>query len=479
MKDRPMSSAPRVTDILPDDAATKTNSFRGFLARLAEGGELAEIATPVDPDGFELSAIASALHDGPAAIFTRTGLTGMPVVVNILNSIDRVALGLNLTRADLPTAISDAITRPLAPVVVETGACQEVDLGTDLAVLPIPRFFEKEGGPYITAGCIVAKDGASGIANLSYARLRPTGPDTALIGIAPNHHLAVMARAAAARGEAQPIAITLGNAPSVLLAAALYLKLGEDEMEVAGALEGAPIACVKALTSDLLVPANCEIVIEGIIDPEARVHEGPVSEYHGMYEDYGPGQLVRVTKITARRNALFQAIVPGFHLEHLLIGGVSIAAGLERHLKGFIPAVRRVGVDNSGCGRLSAVVTLARDHHLGDPKKAILGALSAVNLVKHVTVVDEDVDPWDEFAVRTAVMTRMRAERDIVIVPDMRTDRSEPMKLGGTITNYGFVATRRAEDRPDWTPALPPQSAYDATQEIVAQIRAGARQIPG
>lgn len=460
---------------LPANAATETNSFRGFLARLQEAGELAEITTSLDPEEFELSAIASALHDGPAAIFTNTGATGIPVVANVLNSVDRVALGLGLTRADLPTAISEAITRPLPPNVVESGACQEVDLGADLTRLPIPRFFEHEGGPYITAGCIVATDRESGIANLSYARVRPTGPETALIGIAPNHHLAVMARAAAARGEEQPIAITLGNAPSVLMAAALYLRLGDDEMEVAGALEGAPIDCVRCRTSGLLVPANCEIVIEGVIDPEERVHEGPVSEYHGMYEDYGPGQLVRIRKITTRRNALYQAIVPGFHLEHLLIGGVSIAAGLESHLKGFIPAVQRVAIDNSGCGRLSAVVTLAEGHHPGDPKKAILGALSAVNLVKHVTVVDEDVDPWDEFAVRNAVMTRMRAERDIVIVPDMRTDRSEPMKLGGTITNYGFVATRRADDRPDWTPALPPAAAYEATAEIVARIRAGAR----
>ncbi|MBE3637247.1 UbiD family decarboxylase [Mangrovicoccus algicola] len=461
---------------LPESYAQEKNTFRSFLAQLEQANELAEIATPVDPDGFELAAIASATHDGPATIFTDTGATGIPVVANILNSIDRVALGLGLTRADLPTAITDAIGRPVAPEVVETGACQEVDLGADLTKLPIPRFFEKEGGPYITAGCIVGVDGETGIANLSYARLRPEGPDTALIGIAPNHHLAVMARKAAARGEEQPIAITLGNSPSVLLAAALYLKMGDDEMEIAGAMDGAPVKCVRAKTApEMLVPADCEIVIEGVIDPEARVHEGPVSEYHGMYEDYGPGQLVRIKKITTRRKPVYQAIVPGFHIEHLLIGGVSIAAGLESLLKGIIPAVKRVAVDNSGCGRLSCVVTLAEGHHPGDPKKAILGALSAVNLVKHVIVVDEDVDPWDEFAVRTAVMTRMRAERDIVIVPDMRTDRSEPMKLGGTITNYGFVATRRAEDRPDWTPALPPEDAYAATADIVARIRAGAR----
>ena len=460
---------------LPEGSNAERHSFRGFLARLAAAGELAEIDVPVDPAGFELAAMASALHDGPAAIFTSAGPTGMPVVANVLNSIDRVALGLGLTRADLPTAIAAAIGRAVDPVVVESGACQEVDLGADLARLPIPRFFEKETGPYITAGCIVPRDGETGMGNLSYARLKPLGPDTALIGIAPNHHLAVMARAAAARGESQPIAITIGNAPSVLVAAALYLRLGEDEMRVAGALEGSPIRAVRCKTSDLLVPADCEIVIEGEIDPVERVHEGLVSEYHGMYEDYGPGQLVRITAITARRNALYQAIVPGFHLEHLLIGGVAIAAGLESHLKGLIPAVRRVGLDNSGCGRLSAVVTLAAGHHPGDPQKTILSALGAVNLIKHVTVVDDDVDPWDEFAVRTAVMTRMRAERDIVIVPGVRTDRSEPMKLGGVIANYGFNATRRAEDRPDWTPALPPEAAYAAVADVVARIRAGAR----
>ena len=450
-------------------------SFRGFLAMLARRGELAEIAAPMNPDEFELAATASALHDGPAVLFTDTGPGGIPVAANVLNSIDRVALGLGVTRADLPTAISVAIPRAVDPVLVAEGACQEVDLGADLGRLPHPRFFEHETGPYITAGCIVTRDGATGMGNLSYARLKPLGPDTALIGIAPNHHLAVMARAAAARGESQPIAITLGNHPSVLVAAALYLRLGEDEMRVAGAMQGTPVEVVRCKTNDLTVPANCEIVIEGYIDPTETVHEGPVSEYHGMYEDYGPGQLVRITGITTRRNPIYQTIVPGFHLEHLLIGGVAIAAGLEDHLKGLIPSVRRVALDNSGCGRLSAVVTLAEGHHPGDPAKAIMAGLSAVNLVKHVTVVDEDVDPWDEFAVRTAVMTRMRADRDIVLVPGVRTDRSEPMKLGGVMPNYGFNATRRAADRPDWTPALPPASAYAAVSDLVDRVRSGAR----
>lgn len=463
---------------LPPLATPTETSFRSFLALLKEKGELATISGDVDGEGFGISACLSALHHGgPALHFTDPGTTGITVAGNLLNSIDRVALGLDLTRADLPTAIADAIKRPVAPSVQPNGTCQEVDLPPDLDRLPIPRFFEHETGPYITAGCIIAKDSQTGLGNLSYARLKPLGGNRALIGIAPNHHLSVMARAAAARGEKLPIAITIGNHPAILVAAALYLRLGEDEMEVAGAMLGKPVDVVRCRTSDLLVPADCEIVIEGEIDTNETVEEGPVSEYHGMYERYGVGQIVTVKAITHRRNAIFQVIEPGFHIEHLLIGGVAIAAGLEEHLKGFIPAVRRVSVLNSGGGRLACVVTLGEEHRPGDAKKAIMGALSAVNLIKQVTVVDDDIDPWDEFAVQYAVSMRMRAERDIVVIPGVRTDRSEPMKLGGTIANYGFDATKRKEDREDWTPAAPPESARTAVKSIVDAIQAGQREL--
>lgn len=461
---------------LPAVPATERFSFRQFIVSLAKRGELATITAPME-SGFDLSACLSALHQGPALMFTGTGASNIPVIGNVLNSIDRVALGLGVTRADLPTFIAKAIGKPLAPRVLEQAPCQDVEMGNDLASLPIPRFFEHETGPYITAGCIVAKDLETDLGNLSYARLKPLGGNRALVGIAPNHHLAVMARAAAARGKKLPIAVTLGNHPSVLVAAALYLKLGDDEMEVAGALQGAPVDTVRCKTSDLLVPATCEIVIEGEIDDREFVEEGPVSEYHGMYERYGAGHVVTVKSITRRHDAMLQVIAPGFHLEHLLIGGVAIAAGVESILKGVIPAVQRVAISNSACGRLAAVVTLGGDHRPGDARKAILAALSSVNLIKQVTVVDDDIDPWDEFAVQYAIATRMRADRDIVIVPEMRTDRSEPMKLGGTIANYGFDATKRASDRDDWTPALPPKSAFANVEAIVSAIRRGERDI--
>lgn len=462
---------------LPIVPSGETNSLRAFLAALQSRGELAVIDRPVDPAGFYISACLSALDVGPALMFANTGFSGIPIVGNVLNGIDRIALGLGVDRAGLTSRIAAAIAAPLAPVVAAHAPVHEIEMPADFGLLPIPRFFEHETGPYITAGCIVARDRVTGHRNLSYARLKPLGGDRALIGIAPNHHLAVMARAAGSRGEKLSIAVTLGNHPAVLMAAALYLKLGDDELKVAGALQGAPIAAVRCRTSDLLVPAYAEIVIEGEIDVGETVEEGPVSEYHGMYERYGVGYVVTATSISRRRDALLQVIEPGFHSEHALLGGVSIAAGLQAHLAALIPAVAQVAVPNSGCGRLSAVVTLTSERRPGDARKAILAALSAVNLIKQVTVVDDDIDPWDEAAVQWAVATRLRADRDILIVPGMRTDRSEPMKLGGTIANFGLDATRRAEDREDWTRALPPASAYGDVAAIVAAVKRGERRI--
>src|SRR5690606_3539823 len=122
--------------------------------------------------------------------------TGIPVVGNLLSTVDRIAFGLGVSRAQLTARVAQAIATPIPPAIVAQGPAQDLEMQPDLGLLPIPRFFEHETGPYITAGCIVAQDTATGHRNLSYARVKPLGGDRALIGIAPNHHLAVMARAA-------------------------------------------------------------------------------------------------------------------------------------------------------------------------------------------------------------------------------------------------------------------------------------------
>src|SRR5262249_37199393 len=146
--------------------------------------------------------------------------------------------------------------------------------------------------------------------------------------------------------------------------------LGDDELPIAGALLGASLEVVRCTPSDLLVPAHCECVLEGTLDAGEAFMEGPVSEFHGMYESYGAGIVATFTRLTRRRDALFQVILPGYHPEHCLLGGVAIAAGLRRAVRNAVPAVREVAVGLGGAGRLHAVVALNAPRP-GEARKAM------------------------------------------------------------------------------------------------------------
>lgn len=444
-------------------------SLRRFLATLTGRGALRIISKPASVD-FEISAYLGLIGDGPALLFENIPGHTLRVLGNVLPTRERIALGLDTTVADLQRKIMNAIGTPIAPRPMSDGPCQERVVDTpDLGALPVPRFFEHETGPYITAGAIVACDPESGRGNLSFARLKPLGGNRAFIGIAPNHHLAVFARRAADLGRTLPIAVTLGNHPAVLIAAALYLGRGEDELHVAGALLGEPVEVVRCGHTDLVVPAHCEIVLEGTLHPSERVREGPVSEYHGFYENYGDGYVVEFARLTRRRDAILQVIQPGYAPEHVWIGGEAIAAGLAIRLSQRLPSVRAVAVTPAGCGRMHAVVSLTAPRP-GDARQAISLGLSAVNLVKRVTVVDDDIDPWDAARVEWAIATRMRADRDLVVVPGAKTDRSDPIEQGGVIAKLGFDATRKADDRDDWTLAAPPAAVMAKVKREIENL---------
>lgn len=442
-------------------------SMRSFMTRLSEAGDLLVLEQALSTE-FEVAACLAEVDSGPALRFDRVNGFGIPLVGNMLNSLPRIAMGLGTTAANLQRAIVGAIEAPLAHRLLAAAPCQEqVIVDPELAEeLPIPRFFEQEQGAYITAGATVAKDRHTGHTNLSIARLMPLGGNRAFVGIAPNHHLAVLARAAHARSETLDIAVCVGNHPAVLVASCLYLALGDDEMKVAGALLGEPLEVVRCLGSDLVVPAHCECVLEGTLDAGAPVGEGPVSEFHGLYENYGLGIEASFTRLTRRRDAIFQVILPGYHPEHCLLGGVAIAAGLARAARASVPALQEVAVGMGGAGRLHAVVSL-RAPRPGDARKVVFAIWAAVNLIKQVVVVDDDVNPWDSTQVEWAIATRMKPDRDILVVPGVRTDRSDPLESGGTIAKLAIDATRRDGDRSDWTKAEPPERAVKRARELL------------
>ncbi len=421
--------------------------MRGFLAALEAGGDLHRVKRPVDPR-FEIASVLWLRERGPAQLFERVGNHAMPVVANLLNSRERIARALGVARHDLHEFCLSALRHPIPPMMTERGPAQEVvhRNGLDLAkLIPVPTWFEREAGPYITAGVIVAKDPQTGRRNVSIARLRLDGGSRLMAGIARNHHLYRLAEKAQALGHPLEIAVAIGNHAAVLLASQMYMDLGDDELAIAGGLMREPVRLLQCKSVALEVPAEAEIVLEGLLRPNERIEEGPVSEFPGFYVSYGPGIGVDVTCVTTRADAIYQAVLPGLAAEHCLLGAVAIEAVVSHALQRVIPAVRRVLVTDGGMGRLHAIVTMHRPR-LGEGKRAVLLAMGQVNLLKLVIVVEADVDPEDWRQVEWSLAARFRGHEDLIVLPGVKADRCDPVHEEETVTKIGMVATTRPGD---------------------------------
>lgn len=425
----------------------KDQSMRGLVAALESDGALERVREPIDPR-FEISAMLGLRDRGPAQLFETVTGHRMPVLGNLFVDRGRFARALGVDRHALPAFCLAALQNPIPPRMVDEAPVQQVvhrspaDLG---ALLPVPHWFEREAAPYITAGVIVAKDPETGRRNVSIARLRLEGGARLMAGIARNHHLYILAEKARLLDRELEIAVAIGNHAAVLLGSQMYVGLGDDEFDIVGGLLGEPVELARCLTVDLEVPAHAEIVLEGRLRPRDLIEEGPVSEFPGFYVSYGPGIAAEISCVTHRRDAIYQAILPGYAAEHCLLGGLAIETTLTRDLQRAIPAVRRVVVTPGGMGRLHAVIAMHRPRP-GEGKRAIMLALGMVNLLKLVTVVEDDVDPEDPRQVEWSLAARFRGDEDLLVLPGVKADRCDPVHEGLTVTKIGMVAATRPGD---------------------------------
>nr|WP_292770741.1 UbiD family decarboxylase [Mesorhizobium sp.] len=422
-------------------------SFRAVLSRLEELGDLYAVKREVDPR-FELGAVLSLREDGPAQLFEKVAGSDLRAIGNIMSTRPRVAALLGCSHETLHERIRAVLDTPVGSRIVETSPVQEVvhREPTELAdILPVPTWFEHESGAYITAGVIVARDPETGRRNVSIARIRLDGGRRVMVGIAKNHHLNILAEKAAALGQKLPIAVAIGNHPAVLLGSQMYLGLGDDEYDIVGGLMGEPLDLVRCLTVPLEVPAGAEIVLEGEIDARDPVEEGAVSEFHGFYVHYGPGTGGQINCVTHRRDAIYQAILPGFAREHCLLGALAIEAVCCQALQRMIPSVRRVLVTDGGMGRLHAIVVMHRPR-LGEGKRAAILAMGQINLFKKVIVVEDDIDPEDPVQVEWSLAARFRADEDLLVLPGMKADRCDPVHRDLTVAKIAMIACTRPGD---------------------------------
>src|SRR5699024_9827371 len=200
-------------------------SLRSSLNKLEQHGLLHKVNKAIDAK-FEIGAVLGLRDKGKAQLFNHVNGYKMPVVANVFNSRERFAITLGLGNMPLENVFLQVLQNIIKPQVVSSGPVQDIVITDNIdipSMLPVPHFFEKEQGPYISAGVIVAKDPETGRRNVSIARLRVEGGNRLMAGIAKNHHLAQLADKAQALGKKLEVAIAIGNHPAVLVGSQMYL----------------------------------------------------------------------------------------------------------------------------------------------------------------------------------------------------------------------------------------------------------------
>jgi len=415
-------------------------SLREWIEWLRGRGELELVSRPVSRR-FEIAALAHRFDGRKAVLCPRVEGHAMPVVANCATRRDLYAAAAGVEPTELLDRFAAAIDAPRPCRIVEQARVQEVvireaiDIGT---LLPVPLHHERDAGAYITAGVVIARDPETGRRNASIHRLQVLERETLGILILPRHlwHLYLEREARSAPLE---VAVAIGLDPLTLLASQAITPPGVDELEIASALRGSPLPLARCVSVDLEVPAEAEIVLEGVIPPHLRRVEGPFGEFPRYYGPPSEKPVLQVRAVTHRRDAIYQTILPAGR-EHLLLGGIAREASLLRALRASVPAVAGVHLTPGGACRYHAVVAL-RKRHEGDARTVLFATFATIPEVKHVIVVDEDVDIYDPEEVEWAVATRCQADRDVLIVPRAKGSELDPSSADGLGAKMGIDAT--------------------------------------
>jgi len=386
---------------------------------------------------------AEQLPGSPMLVCHNVEGTNMPVVTNMFSSRARIAHAIGTSEDHLHAHWAAISKSFIPPVEVTHGVSQEVCfLGdeADAGHLPLLTHFQQDAGRYLTSGIIVAKDPDHGWGNLSFARMQLKGPRRFGVSLHSRGHLWDYQRRAEARGEALPVAVVIGAHPAFLIGAASKVGIEVDEYDIVGALLGHPLEVVRCRTVDLCVPADAEIVIEGVIEPNQHEPEGPFGEYTGYSSGRSTQNILTVHAITQRAHPYFLDITPGASQDHLYLGRIQKEVEVLRKLRDVLPNVRAIHYPISGT-HYHCYVSIAKQRP-GDGRHAALLLLGLDSYVKLVIVVDDDIDVTNQAEVMWALATRMQPNEDAFIIDKMTCNLLDPSAEDGLSSKLAIDATR-------------------------------------
>lgn len=420
--------------------------LRSWMAEIDSAGELCRVdGADADSEIGAITDIAMGRIGRPALLFDAIPgyALGHRVLSNALTSPVRVAMALGLDPAlqklDLVKAcrgFAPTRLRRIEPRVVSTGPiCEKVAANgdVDLTRYPAPRWHEEDGGGYIGTGSVVIeRDPDSGWVNLGCYRLMVHGRDKLGVMISQGKQGRIIMEKYWARGERCPIAVSLGHHPLLLLAAGAQIPSGISEYDIAGGIAGAPVDVVTGVDTGLPLPAQAELVVEGYVDPEERIEEGPFGEWTGYYAGgRRPQPVVTVTRLYERRDPIVLGVVPGKPpSDDTYMSTYQTSAAIWNDLdQAGIPGVVGVWGHEASGSRMFVVVAI-RQQFAGHAKQAGMIAAhsyAGAYLNKFVVVVDEDIDPSSLDDVIWAMCTRVEAKVDMDVITRSWSSPLDPM----------------------------------------------------
>ncbi len=400
-------------------------SFRGFIEKLKVEGKLREIKTLLSPI-YEVSSMVGK----EATLFSN--VNGSRVAMNILGSRELLASALGVAPGDI---ISHLSSRPPEGKVklVKDSPTKEVMEKPDLSKIPILTHFEGDGAPYITAGVVVSE--YEGVMNASIHRLRVIGKDKLAARLVEFRHTYNLYKKAAEHGKALPVAIVIGIDPVTLFAVSTRVPEGK-EFEYASALHGEPIEVFEC-GNGIKVP-HAEIVLEGYIHPTELVDEGPFVDISGTYDIVRKQPVIYLTNMMHREDPIYHALMPAGN-EHNILMGVPYEPLIFSEVKK-VADVRNVILTPGGCWYFHAAVQIHKNND-EEARKAIEAAFSAHKSLKHVVVVDDDINIFDPNDIEFAIATRVKGDEDIYTYPNVRGSTLDPRSENGIGTKVGVDAT--------------------------------------
>jgi 4-hydroxy-3-polyprenylbenzoate decarboxylase len=424
-----------------------SQDFHRFLADYRAAHPDDVLAVPEELDGGQdVTALVwqlAAQDRHPLLVCDRVRGIDTPLVTNVFASRERVGRLLGVPAGGIHAEYQARARRLVPPRLVDSGAVLDVvQCGAiDLHALPAIRHFATARGPDITIADIVAEHPDTGAGNMSYHRSTLHSATEIATSLHSRGHLWRLLELARERGRPLPVAMVVGAHPLFMLAAAARLPFGVDERHVAGGLFGAPLEVVRTPRHGIAVPAHAEFVLEGTIDPGAKVPEGPFGEFSGYSSDRSTNNLLRVEAVLRRRDALLVDVVGGNSAEHLNLGRIPRESEMVEKLRERFPGVTAVHYPASGT-HFHAYVAV-RQLRPGEARQVMLGLLGWDPYLKTVVAVDADVDVTRDEEVLWAMATHMQPHRDVVIVDGLPGSALDPSATGaGTTSRMGIDATR-------------------------------------